>query len=166
MVICLEWGAGLYMAQLMPLPHTVSCFTKIEIGFTFLVVAHPGSPGKKRPLNVCMCVCVVAHPVVLENIHRICVLIYNCSISGILYSVLCVGDKYLKISGWWSDHTRRSEESGIWSDNGQQCCCCTGANTGPVSGAKYGGLRRWSQWWSCCIVWWFKLLGQQSLAKR
>jgi len=45
------------MAQLMPLPHTVSCFTKIEIGFTFLVVAHPGSPGKKRPLNVCVCVC-------------------------------------------------------------------------------------------------------------
>jgi len=34
------------MAQLMPLPLTVSCFSKIQIGFTFLVPAHPGSPGK------------------------------------------------------------------------------------------------------------------------
>jgi len=35
------------MAQLMPLPLTVSCFSKIQIGFTFLVPAHPGSPGKR-----------------------------------------------------------------------------------------------------------------------
>ena len=35
------------MAQLMPLPFTVSCFSKIQIGFTFLVPTHPGSPGKK-----------------------------------------------------------------------------------------------------------------------
>jgi len=36
----------LHMAQLMPLPLTVSCFSKIQIGFTFLVLAHLGSPGK------------------------------------------------------------------------------------------------------------------------
>ena len=46
-VICLERGADLHMAQLMPLPLAVSCFSKIQIGFTFLVLAHPGSPGKK-----------------------------------------------------------------------------------------------------------------------
>jgi len=46
----------LHMAQLMPLPLTVSCFSKIQIGFTFLVPAHPGSPGK-GPLNACVCVC-------------------------------------------------------------------------------------------------------------
>ena len=46
MVIYLELGADLHMAQLMPLPLTVSCFSKIQIGFTFLVPAHPGSPGK------------------------------------------------------------------------------------------------------------------------
>jgi len=40
---------------LMPLPLTVSCFSKIQIGFTFLVLAYLGSPGK-RPLNVCVCV--------------------------------------------------------------------------------------------------------------
>ena len=59
MVICLERGADLHMAQLMPLPLTVCCFSKIQIGFTFLVLAHLGSPGK-GPLNGCMCVCVGA----------------------------------------------------------------------------------------------------------
>ena len=47
MVICLDRGADLHMAQLMPLPLTVSCFSKIQIGFTFLVPAHPGSPGQR-----------------------------------------------------------------------------------------------------------------------
>jgi len=47
MVICLERDADLHMAQLMPLPLTVSCFSKIQIGFTFLLLAYPGSPGKK-----------------------------------------------------------------------------------------------------------------------
>jgi len=55
-VICLEQDADLHLAQLMPLPLTVSCFSKIQIGFTFLVPAHPGSPGK-GPLNGCVCVC-------------------------------------------------------------------------------------------------------------
>jgi len=47
-VICVERNADLHTAQVMPLPLTVSCCSKIEIGFTFLVVvpAHPGSPGK------------------------------------------------------------------------------------------------------------------------
>ena len=57
MVICLERVAALHMAQLMPLPLSVSCFSKIQIGFTFLVPAHLGSPGK-GPLNGCVCVCV------------------------------------------------------------------------------------------------------------
>ena len=46
-VICLEQGADLHMAQLMSLPLTVSCFSKIQIGFTFLVPAHLGSPGQR-----------------------------------------------------------------------------------------------------------------------
>jgi len=45
--LCLERDADLHMAQLMPRPLTVSCFSKIQIGFAFLVPAHPGSPGKK-----------------------------------------------------------------------------------------------------------------------
>ena len=42
------------MAQLMPLPLAVSCFSKIQIGFTFLVPAYPGSPGKRAVKRVCV----------------------------------------------------------------------------------------------------------------
>ena len=54
MVICQELRADLHMAQLMPLPLTVSCFNKIKIGFTFLVPADPGSPGKRAVKRVCV----------------------------------------------------------------------------------------------------------------
>ena len=60
MVICLERGADLHMAQRMPLPLTVSCFSKIQIGFTFLVPAYPGSPGQRAVKRVCVCACVRA----------------------------------------------------------------------------------------------------------
>ena len=56
MVICMELGADLHVAQLMPLPLTVSFFSEIQIGFTFLVSAHSGSPGKKAVKRVCVCV--------------------------------------------------------------------------------------------------------------
>jgi len=46
MVMCLQRGADLHMAQLMPLPLTVSCFS------TFLVPAHLGSPGKRAVKRV------------------------------------------------------------------------------------------------------------------
>jgi len=57
-VIYLEQGADLHTAQLMPLPLTVSCFSKIQIGFTFLVLAHLGSPGQRAIKRVCECVYV------------------------------------------------------------------------------------------------------------
>jgi len=56
MVVCLERGADLHVAQLMPLPLTVSCFSKIQVGFTFLVLANLGSPGKRAAKRVCVCV--------------------------------------------------------------------------------------------------------------
>ena len=55
MVIYLERGADLHYGQLMPLPLTVSCFSKIQVGFTFLVPAHLGSPGKRAVKRVCVC---------------------------------------------------------------------------------------------------------------
>ena len=74
MVICLEWDADLNVVQLMPLPLTVSCFSKIQIGFTFLVPAHQDSIrqraikwvrvysvlGRKARviLWACLCVCL------------------------------------------------------------------------------------------------------------
>ena len=56
----LEPGADLHMVQLMPLPLTVSCFSTIQIGFTFLVPAHLGSP-RQRAVKRCVCVCVYAY---------------------------------------------------------------------------------------------------------
>jgi len=55
-VICLERCADLHMAQLMPLLLTVSCFSKIQIGFTFLLPAQLGSPGQRAIKRVCVCV--------------------------------------------------------------------------------------------------------------
>ena len=77
MVICPVQGADLHMAQLMPLPLTVSCFSKIQIGFAFLVLA--------RPLNVCVCVCV-----------RACVRACVCVID---YSI-CTGNSYVNLIAW------------------------------------------------------------------
>jgi len=56
--ICLVRGADLHMAQLMPLPLTFSCCSKIQIGFTFLVPANPGSPGKRAVKRVCVYECL------------------------------------------------------------------------------------------------------------
>ena len=57
-VICLELGADVHTAQLMPLPLTVSCFTKIQIDFAFWYRLTRVVP-EKGPLNVCVCVCVI-----------------------------------------------------------------------------------------------------------
>ena len=92
MVICLERGADLHMAQLMPLPLTVSCFSKIQIGFTFLVPAHPGSPGHRAVKRVCVCVCVQS---VKENFLKYWEHIFNkpdiisCSLSNHSTHVIC-----------------------------------------------------------------------------
>jgi len=56
MVICLERGADLHTAHLMPLPLTVPCFSKIQTGFTFLVPDRPDSPGKSAVKRVYVCV--------------------------------------------------------------------------------------------------------------
>ena len=56
MVICLELSADLHIAQWIPLPLTVSCFSKIQIGFSFLLPAHVGSPGQRAVKRVHVCV--------------------------------------------------------------------------------------------------------------
>ena len=77
MVIRLERGTDLHMAQLMPLPLTVSCFSKIQIGFTFLVPAHLGSPGNRAVRRVCVCVLwqvhMRLHATVREPVERVAV---------------------------------------------------------------------------------------------
>ena len=71
MVISLEQGADLHTAQLMPLPLTVSCFRKSQIGFTFLVPAYPGSPGQRAIKRVCVCVCVCRRLTTLYIVNRV-----------------------------------------------------------------------------------------------
>jgi len=70
MDICLERGADLHMAQLMQLLLTVSCFSKIQIGFTFLVLAHLGSP-ENGPLNGCCCCCYQGVSVLICFVHHV-----------------------------------------------------------------------------------------------
>jgi len=64
LIICLERGADLHMAQLMPLPLTVSCFSKIQIDFTFLVLADLGSPSPRQRAVKWVYVCVFCFSVV------------------------------------------------------------------------------------------------------
>jgi len=70
------------MAQLMPLPLTVSCFSKFQIGFTFLVPAHPGGPGKRAVKRVCVCMSF-RHKTLLSGCNRhIIYSLVNHSING------------------------------------------------------------------------------------
>jgi len=62
-VVCLERGSDLHVAQWIPLPLIVSCFSEIQIGFAFLVLAHLGSPGQWAIKRVC----VLHRPLPLAN---------------------------------------------------------------------------------------------------
>ena len=62
------WSKDLHMVQLMPLPLTVSCFSKIQIGSTFLVPAHLGSQDK-GPLNKCVCVHTTELKFILSHVR-------------------------------------------------------------------------------------------------
>ena len=90
-VICLERGADLHMAQLMPLPLTVSCFSKIQIGLAFLVLSHVSSSRKravKRVWGVCVRVSLTRNTLLLSRQtatvgHFVCLWdqVSNCSLS-------------------------------------------------------------------------------------
>ena len=66
MVICVERDADLHMSQLMAVPLAVSCFSKIQIGFTFLVPAHLGGPGQRAVKQVCVYYCHTLAQLLLE----------------------------------------------------------------------------------------------------
>ena len=71
------------MAQLMPLPLTVSCFIKIQIGFTFLVSARPVDSEKiqKAIKRLCVCVCaskmhIPPYSTLTQQTHTIVLLLF------------------------------------------------------------------------------------------
>ena len=96
-VICLERGVDMHMAQLMPLPLTVSCFSKIQIGFTFLVPTHPGSPGKRAVKWVCV---LTGCSVLNMLFGGLC----NCSVEPCLiptvFTLLCTCLQCFDAVGW------------------------------------------------------------------
>jgi len=105
-VICLERGADLHTAQLMPLPLTVSCFSKIQIGFTCLVPAHLASP-RKGPLNGCVCVsdfilvivtifCLISGSVLFMSDLTplvVCIPTLSALLCDVLCTVICTHDQ-------------------------------------------------------------------------
>ena len=90
-----EQGADLHMVQLMPLPLTVSCFSKIQIGFTFLVPAHPGSLGKRAVKRVCVCVYYSPDSRIRSRIRQI----DHCVVGG--GHVTCGGEVNATYLGPW-----------------------------------------------------------------
>jgi len=96
MVICLERGADLRMAQRIPLPLTVSCFSKIHVGFTFLVTAHPGSPGQRAVKRARARACVhwllghFSHSCMLANRNHLCLNLLKCPLHMLSYVVTLV----------------------------------------------------------------------------
>jgi len=88
MVICLEWGANdLHMVQLIPLPAVISCFIKIQIGLTFLMLAYPHCP-EKQPLNWCLSVnnfFVMCHSV-SAYCCKICAAMCKCAFQLLMFA--------------------------------------------------------------------------------
>jgi len=86
-VICLKRGADLHTAQLMPLLLTVSCFSKIQIGITFLVPAYPGSPGQRAVKRVC--VCLGHHP---DHVLPGTTVTVRCNMTSESWSLTCLSN--------------------------------------------------------------------------
>ena len=97
MVILSGARCRLAYAQLMPPPLTVSCFSKIQIGFTFLVPAHPGSPGKRAVKRVCVCCVAASHA-------------QNAKMWPIVMGVpcLCIGHNHELCQNGWN------YQNGVW----------------------------------------------------
>ena len=130
MVICLERGAHLHMAHLMPLPLTVSCFSKIQIGFTFLVPAHPGSPRQRAVKQVCVCVCSVYF-----LWWSLCSILCPLLSFSIPISSLCGDDTHL-----FSFYPHQCE---VAVDISQSCtphCCCAEAKENGITAVGRVGL--------------------------
>ena len=122
LVICLVRGADLYTAQLMLLPLTVSCFSKIQIGFTVLLPAHLGSPGQRAVKWVCVCVLAVT---VVVNVLPMLQIQRDAAASSLFLSTHPVR---LVVAGQWSklDHhlpePDRSGRTVTWTRHWPDLC--------------------------------------------
>ena len=136
---CLEWGADLHMSQLMPLPLTVSCFSKIQSGFTFLVPAQLGVP-EKGPLNGCVSLCVTDSAIITVLEKR---LLNGCSSSSSSSNYRVGGD--WPVRAWWHVDIRRTmwflsaelAEQQTVQPTAAQHCQHAGTHTDTTTGKGY-----------------------------
>ena len=131
---CLERGADLHMAQLMPLPLAVSCFSKSHISFTFLVPAHPGSPGKRAVKRVY--VCLVHNMHIFHNPQTSQTMKYFNSKSWII-SVLSISHRGMAALNLYSSYILRK-----WYTNCRKYNSTAHDNQNVVVIAK----KRWNIW--------------------
>jgi len=87
-VICLERGAYLHMAQLMPLPLTVSCFSEIQIGF---YLSGTGSSLWSRTKGLHGCLSVLSYFMMSSEDHSCSEIAYHVSVSVYLDNVFEFG---------------------------------------------------------------------------
>ena len=111
-------------AQLMPLPLTISCSSEIQIGFTFLVPAHPGCPGKRAVKRVCVCVCVSWQRIVFavaetDHHHHRCQC--QCCWTHSECVSMCTGVE-LSVCEAWSRGSRRRSRERHHGDAPLSCC--------------------------------------------
>ena len=82
----------MYVVQMMPLPLTFSYFSKIQIGFTFVIPAHPGSLGQRADKRVCVCVhvqvCLNAIPALWHSRLQILHIMLSCEALTLLKTCL------------------------------------------------------------------------------
>ena len=147
MVICLERGADLHMAQLMPLPLTFSCFSKIQIGFTILVPAHLGSPGQRaiKRIYVCMYLVIILHTVGLHQ-SRWLALICNDTLAERLQCVkhcltITTETTHCYRSGSERPHrSPRTDRSIAFTVHGSSAQSCLSAKVISIGWAVFAGL--------------------------
>jgi len=132
MVICPEQGAGLHTAQLMPLPLTVCCSSKIHIGFTFLVPAHLGSPGQRTVKRMySMYVCTMTKDTLFSDFLKSYCAVHNCcewliGISAKRTSTRGIVGCRLVLAGCWSESQTRAVPVWHHSQNPKTVHCHNG----------------------------------------
>ena len=80
---CKNWVVG------VQLPLTISCFNKIQIGFTFLVLAYPSSRRKRAIEQTCVLICFCLLVQLYFFLHSL-VTIHLLSVMCCIVSQLCV----------------------------------------------------------------------------
>ena len=127
------------MAQVMPLPLTVSCFSKIQIGFTFLVPAHLGNPGQRVVKWVCVCVCDTKLLFLAESIipHKSTTYLHSFIIIIIIIITIVALQVRAVTSLHHPVHSRQHTSRGLQWDGWNRCSWSSHLFCGLPGGRRY-----------------------------